>query len=120
MFPAITCSPPKRLTPRILGPESRPLREAPCPFLCAMVRRPLGRDAGDLHRGEELAMPVLAAVAFPATVLVDEELLALAAGDQHFAGHLGAGERGGADLDVGAVGDQEHLIERHRAPIPGA
>src|SRR5438132_1278328 len=62
-------------------------------------------------------MAVLAAIALPAAVLVDDELLALAAGDQHFARDLDAGQRGSAHLDVGAVGNQEDLIERHRALI---
>src|SRR3954469_17452244 len=36
MLPAETCSPPKRLTPSLLAWESRPLRELPPAFLCAM------------------------------------------------------------------------------------
>ena len=35
--PALTNWPPKRLTPRRCALESRPLREEPRPFLCAMV-----------------------------------------------------------------------------------
>ena len=37
VLPAITGSPSKHLTPRILGCESRPFRLEPCPFLCAMA-----------------------------------------------------------------------------------
>jgi len=37
MAPALMCSPPKALTPNILGLESRPLRVEPPPFFCAMV-----------------------------------------------------------------------------------
>src|SRR5258708_2696485 len=65
-------------------------------------------------------MAGLPAVALPAAVLVDEELLALAAGDEDLAGDLDTRQGGRADLDVGAVGDQEDLIERHRALILGA
>src|ERR1700693_2835884 len=34
--PPVTSWPPNRLTPRRCELESRPLREEPCPFLCAM------------------------------------------------------------------------------------
>ena len=37
MLPAITRSPPYFLMPRNFGLLSRPLRVAPCPFLCAMT-----------------------------------------------------------------------------------
>src|SRR5207253_105265 len=36
MLPAVTNSPAKRFTPKYLGPESRPLREEPTPFLWAI------------------------------------------------------------------------------------
>src|SRR5213595_1056319 len=72
-------------------------------------------DPGDLDRGEELAMTRLATVALATAILVDDELLAPTRGNENLAGHLDARQRGGANLDVGAVGDQEHLIERHRA-----
>src|SRR6478609_7212353 len=74
-------------------------------------------DPGDLDRGEELAMPRLATVALAAAVLVDDELLAPTGGNENLAGHLDARQRGGANLDVSAVRDQEHLIERHRALV---
>src|SRR3990172_3175737 len=52
MLPAITASPPKRLTPRRRPALSRPLRELPPAFLCAIRSSPwclcpspgLGRD----------------------------------------------------------------------------
>src|SRR5690606_2571078 len=40
MLPASTAWPPKILTPRYFGLESRPLREEPTPFLCAMTNSP--------------------------------------------------------------------------------
>src|SRR4029078_8978041 len=88
MLPALTTCPPYALTPRIFGPESRPLREAPCPFLCAMVLR---LDRRDLQRRERLAGAVLAAVALAAGVLVDVQLLA-APGADDLGRHLGAGD----------------------------
>src|SRR5690606_41532710 len=40
MLPAETAWPPKIFTPRYFGLESRPLREEPTPFLCAMAASP--------------------------------------------------------------------------------
>src|SRR3990172_11799302 len=37
ILPAITCSPPKRLTPNIFGLESRPFLVLPPAFLCAIA-----------------------------------------------------------------------------------
>ena len=50
MEPADTSSPAKRLTPRILGLESRPLRVEPCPFLCAMTLLHFRASSGSLPR----------------------------------------------------------------------
>src|SRR3990172_3368013 len=36
IFPPTTCSPPNFLRPNLWADESRPLREEPTPFLCAM------------------------------------------------------------------------------------
>ena len=41
VLPARTVSPPKRFTPRRLASESRPLRDEPPAFLCAIYRTPL-------------------------------------------------------------------------------
>src|SRR5271154_1628002 len=38
MLPALTVSPPNRFTPSRLLTLSRPFRELPCPFLCAMTK----------------------------------------------------------------------------------
>src|SRR5450756_1332018 len=45
MVPPLTCSPPKRFTPRRWALLSRPLRELPPPFLCA-IAYPLSALAG--------------------------------------------------------------------------
>src|SRR5687768_6347046 len=71
IVPAVTVSPPKRLTPSILGFESRPLLDEPPPFLCAMRRAPLTRDLVDADAGEGLAVTV--AVPVPRLVLVLED-----------------------------------------------
>src|SRR3989338_1592410 len=50
MVPANTVWPPYRLTPRYCGPESRPLRVDPIPFLDAMLERPPGVPVAALGR----------------------------------------------------------------------
>src|SRR6185436_2140060 len=97
--PAVTASPANRLTPRIFGSESRPLRVEPFPFLCAMA---LSLDRRDLHRGVVLSMPVLADVVLAAAKLEDHQLVAAALLDD-LAGDLGTGNRRLADRDVAAI-----------------
>src|SRR5687768_10416355 len=94
--PAVTASPPNALTPSRLEVESRPFRDEPPPFLCAMIRRGYqllgGRrgillrggctlrrqlDLGDLEHREQLPVPGLAGVAGLRPVLEDLDLLAL-------------------------------------------
>src|SRR3989337_2782686 len=61
IWPALTCSPPYTLTPRRLDCESRPLRELPPAFLCAMFRSPCsgsGDDVVDPDLGVVLAVPL--------------------------------------------------------------
>src|SRR6266403_3672949 len=69
-------------------------------------------DGGDLQRRERLAMPTLAAVALPALVLEEDDLLRQALLDD-----LGldrhAGHRGPADRDVAAVVGEEQRPERN-------
>src|SRR3954469_18165525 len=70
--PALTTWPPKRLTPRYCGLESRPLRLDDAPFLCAM--RPLlpGLDAGDAQGRQ--ALTVTQAALVTGLVLVAEDV----------------------------------------------
>ena len=56
MLPALTTSPPNFLTPKRLLLLSRPFRELPCPFLCAMMNLWLSVDLFDLNQGQLLAM----------------------------------------------------------------
>src|SRR5258705_12499142 len=113
MLPAVTNSPPYRLTPRYLGFESRPLREEPTPFLRAM-RASADLHVGDLDFGEILAMPRLAAIAGAAREAEDANLLPLAVTD-HFGGDLRALDGRLTGLDVLAVGGKQHPVERHLA-----
>src|SRR5512134_2255323 len=68
--PPVTAWPAKTLTPRRLAFESRPLREEPRPFLCAMA------DLRDLDAGELLTVPGAPAVAALGLELEHAQLLA--------------------------------------------
>src|SRR5712671_3391615 len=95
MLPGITISPPNFLTPSRRPALSRPLREEPPAFLCAILnlprlrrrlrcppaprpsagaRRALGVDLIDPQHGLELAVAVLAAVILPPLFLEDDDL----------------------------------------------
>src|SRR3977135_3401008 len=69
--PALTTCPPKRLTPSRWALESRPLRELPTPFLCAMS---LCLDLGDADRRHDLPVPALSPVVLPPLELDHEDL----------------------------------------------
>src|SRR5690349_1426233 len=109
MLPGTTASPPQTLMPRCCPGESRPLRQEPCPFLCAMAVRSSrvtsGGDAGDLELGVGLAV---AADAIPALFLGAEvpELAVLAVADD-LGLHPGARHQRLPQLHVGAFADQE-------------
>src|SRR5260221_9635224 len=114
MLPGTTVWPPNFLTPRRRPRESRPLREEPPAFLCAIVVSPLlaGLDAGDAQHGERLAVPVLAAVVVPPLLLEDEHLVAA-----YLLDDLGRdGGAAGAALGIGALADHEHAVESHLCP----
>src|SRR3954471_2849149 len=64
MLPAEIGWPPNIFTPNLWPAESRPLREEPPAFLCAMLRFRSRGDSRDLHLGE-----VLAGAALPVAVL---------------------------------------------------
>src|SRR5690242_60474 len=114
MFPDFTNSPPKRLTPRYCGFESRPFRVEPTPFLWAISASP-DLHVGDLHFGELLTVPGVTAVSRAAGEPVDPDLPGLPVA--HDLGRdLGAFDLGRAGLDGLAVRRQRHLVERHLAP----
>src|SRR5712671_5261630 len=105
--------------PRCCPGESRPLREEPCPFLCAMCSDPRlsqcggARDPRDLQLGVELAV---AADAVPALFLGAEvpQLAVLAVRDD-LGLDLGAADRRGPDLDPFAFADRQHFERDRRA-----
>src|SRR6476620_10367171 len=96
MLPGITGSPPNFFTPSRLPAVSRPLRELPPAFLCAMARSPAcsgDRDVGDAHDRQQLAMTVAAAVVLAPALLENDDLLALGL-LQHGAGDRSTGHHG--------------------------
>src|ERR1700683_2026984 len=95
MLPATTISPPNFLTPSRRPRLSRPLRDEPPAFLCAICGSPRparrgaliawrdgGMDPGDAQHGLVLAMTVLAPVIVPALFLEDDYLVGAAMFDQ--------------------------------------
>src|SRR6266481_721904 len=109
MLPAVTNCPPKRLTPSRWEFESRPLRELPTPFLCAIA---LCLDLGDADGTHRLPVSAMSAVVLPALELDHEDLVALLLG-HHFPRHLGGGERLGLYRHLPIIADQEDLLELH-------
>src|SRR5580704_8319981 len=107
MFPASTCSPPKRFTPRRLECESRPFLVLPPAFLCAMSRSVCRKDTAlsacadvrDLHFREQLAMVLLPQVMGAALELHHRHFGALAM-THHGGEHLAAFQGRRADPDV--------------------
>src|SRR5260370_8692649 len=84
MFPASTCSPPKRFTPRRLECESRPFLVLPPAFLCPMTKGVLrkfkcsaGADVRDLHLSDQLSVILLPQAMRAALELNDRHLGAL-------------------------------------------
>src|SRR5262245_704649 len=79
--PPVATWPAKTFTPRRLAFESRPLREEPRPFLCAIPELSLGLDRGDLDAREFLAVPGAALVAALGLELEHAQLGAALVGD---------------------------------------
>src|SRR5262245_8168114 len=77
IVPALTCWPPKRLTPSRWASESRPLRELEAPFLCAIARLLPARDAGHLDLSQRLPVTLALVVAGLVLELVNPDLGAL-------------------------------------------
>src|SRR5476651_2150740 len=110
MLPDTTFWPPKRFTPRRRPSESRPLREEPPAFLCAIVLLRslwLGDDLFDLDHRQILTMTVLATRILAAALLEDDQMFAAALLHDR-ADNLGAGNGRLADLvahhqDVGEL-----------------
>src|SRR5437763_8796558 len=129
MLPGITIWPPNFLTPSRRPALSRPLREEPPAFLCAIAdllrlyrrlllllgrpsapRPALGVDLGDPQQRLVLAVAVLAPVILPPLLLEDDDLGGAALLDQGGADR-GAGQQRRAGRHAGAVADHQHLGE---------
>src|SRR6476661_4432337 len=123
--PPLTYWPAKTLTPRRWASESRPLREEPRPFLCAIRRYPRGSsgptsgwsrttsgvlfdlDVGDFQAGELLPVTGELLVA-PLGLELEDPELRVALVTEHLGGDRGLGQRV-AERDL--VGAHEHGVE---------
>src|SRR3954470_8071715 len=104
--PPVTCWPANTFTPRRLAFESRPLRDEPRPFLCA-----ISRSAPDLFHPdarELLAVALAALVAALRLVLEDADLRPTLVADDR-GGDLDLAEGVGAELGLAVARDQERL-----------
>src|ERR1700750_2348444 len=81
MLPATTSCPPNFFTPRRRPAVSRPLRDEPPAFLCAIGVCSLAGDVGDAQHGDVLAMAILAAAVLPAALLEDDHRVQAVLGD---------------------------------------
>src|SRR5262245_66499807 len=76
IFPARTVSPPNTFTPRLWPLLSRPLRELPPAFLCAIAALPGSPfDSDNFQRCLILPVARLPAVAFASLLLENDDLL---------------------------------------------
>src|SRR5260221_10040675 len=114
MLPAVTFSPPNRFTPRRCALLSRPFRELPPPFLCAIPKRS-SADSGDLYFGILLPVTAADAIALASLFLEHDHRIVL-----HMPENLRldgrALDEGGADLHAIVIGDEQDTVERHDAP----
>src|SRR5690606_14137256 len=129
MLPAMTCSPPNFFTPRRRPAESRPLREEPPAFLCAIsnylskslfggagfslrLRGLFGgllffsTDGKDAQQSHLLAMARLAAIVVATALLEDHDLLGLRLGDD-----LGRDRHLGGVGDLAVVAREQHVTQ---------
>src|SRR6187549_1334660 len=111
--PPVTRLPSNRFTPRRCDWLSRPLRELPWPFLCAICLLLLELDALDLDPGQRRAVAARHAHGLAAALLEDADLgAARFAGDD--AEHLGAGhERRAGQHAAVVLADEQHLVDGH-------
>src|SRR5450631_531794 len=109
--PAFTSSPPYALRPRRFDSESRPLREDPPAFLCAIAVS-LTQSGDRVHTDFRvvLAMALRLLIVLAAAHLEDLQLHAAPVGDDG-GGDCRSGHQGIADLHGVAVRDHQDLIE---------
>src|SRR3984893_12123704 len=123
MLPGTTISPPYFLTPSRRPRLSRPLREEPPAFLCAIPHSFLGPrtagagDRGDAQHGLVLAMALLAPIILPPLLLEDDDLGRPALLD-HRGADRGAREQRRSRRDLASLADHQYLGELdHRAGL---
>src|SRR5690625_2552511 len=117
MLPAVTACPPKSLTPRRRPAESRPLRELPPAFFCAIasVSSAADGDVSDADARQILTMPQGTAIVLAALLLEDGDLLA-ASLLHDLCAHHGAGHGRRTDGHAVVATHQEHLFELQAGP----
>src|SRR5277367_6623689 len=109
MLPATTLWPPDFLIPRRRPSVSRPLREEPPAFLCAIALSPSGRaDRADAQHGHMLPVPALAAAVLPAALLENDHLVEPVL-RHHRRGDAGAGHGGGAEHQAALGADRQDI-----------
>src|ERR1700756_4548231 len=114
MFPGMTISPPNFLTPSRLPRLSRPLRDEPPAFLCAICCSFLLRRSGrasDLRNAEHglmLPMTFLPPVIVPPLLLENDDLVRSRLLD-HGDAHRGAVKQWRAGRDLGPLADHQHV-----------
>src|SRR6202007_2055594 len=119
ILPGMTISPPNFLTPRRLPRLSRPLREEPPAFLCAIccsylaLRTVCASDVGDAQYGLLLAMSLLAPI-IVAPLLLEDDDLGCARLLDHGGADRGAIKKRGAGRDLRAFADHQHFAEFDR------
>src|ERR1700693_2560229 len=111
MEPPVTSSPPNRLTPRRCELESRPLREEPCPFLCAMGFLLRSFDPVDTHLEHRLPVAFCAPVLLAPLLLENEDFLR-AHGADH--GGLDRDSRSAFGVLALVAADEQDVGERQR------
>src|SRR5438093_9501812 len=117
MLPGTTISPPYFLTPSRRPRLSRPLRDEPPAFLCAISHPLIGPrtagifDLGDAQHGLQLAVPLLAPVIVPPLLLEDDDLGCAALLDDRRADRSALEERrdGGDRRDLAETQHLQHL-----------
>src|SRR6516164_1933395 len=119
ILPGITISPPNFLTPSRLPRLSRPLRDEPPAFLCAicysflMLRAARASDLGDPQHGLVLAMTLLAPIIVTPLLFEDDDLVRPRLLDDGGADRSAAEQRR-AGCNLGPFADHQHFGELDR------
>src|SRR6516162_5326922 len=114
ILPGTTISPPNFLTPRRRPRLSRPLREEPPAFLCAirhsfLMHRTAGTPyLGDAQHGLLLAMTLLAPIVVPPLLFEDDDLRRAGLLDNRGSNRCASQQRR-PRRDLGPLTDHQHL-----------